>query len=41
MGSKSKYLIAMEITVRKDDSSMIDQNDSEAALTVPLSLEPH
>lgn len=29
MGSKDKYLIAMEINVGKDDNSMINGNDSE------------
>lgn len=31
MGSKSKYLIAMEINIRKDDNSMINENRSEEA----------
>lgn len=41
MGSESKYLIAMEINIRKDDNSMIDRNDSEGAFASPLRIEAY
>lgn len=41
MGSESKYLIAMEINLRKDDNSMIDGNDSEGAFASPLRIEAY